>query len=569
MHGYRSGPLFLTSNNMKDSDQTLIELYLEGNLPKDKWDMFSTRLNESYKMRREFRKLCTLDDRLRSGSLHHLLTSEFQPKNKISLIISRTGIAACILFALFFGSKSKLLEEIGTEPLIASVPKDLQANRVPYAVILDYFQPFHNPDSILGCKIFEPRKFKMEAGGVHLRFNNCVDFIFQGPGEFEILGRKDVRIFKGNARTMVLNKKGREFTIHTDTSKIVDWGTEFSVSVSPGEKPKIKVRNGIVEIKSKDDHSLGFLERYNNPLNTTDIAKLQSSFTNFNDSKVFQPGNLGYKRKSARMNRFQSDNSVLGYFDFAYPPLSELKGNNYKEKTPQSRISVKNALRPNRIIKNHKKNSLVSNGLMHNSVWSVGRFPGSRALLMNKQESHISLDISGKHKEMTISCWINASQSMNAWSCIFGSRNWDKSGRLRFEFPRLSRTPKLFCWGEKSFGYNSQRSTDLKLPYNEWIMASIVMGISENHYLGLTYVNGDIQNKSKAKYLNYLEPGELIVGNIRNSRLSTIPDPNNWERPLSGLIDELIIWNRCLSAEEIKKLHKEGDTTYLSNFASL
>ena len=54
---------------MNDSDRNLIELYLEGNLPADKWEEFSHRLEQSADMRREFRKLSVLDENLRAQSI--------------------------------------------------------------------------------------------------------------------------------------------------------------------------------------------------------------------------------------------------------------------------------------------------------------------------------------------------------------------------------------------------------------------------------------------------------------------------------------------------------------------
>ena len=54
---------------MNDSDHNLIELYLEGNLPADKWKEFSHRLEQSADMRREFRKLSLLDENLRAQSI--------------------------------------------------------------------------------------------------------------------------------------------------------------------------------------------------------------------------------------------------------------------------------------------------------------------------------------------------------------------------------------------------------------------------------------------------------------------------------------------------------------------
>ena len=61
---------------MKDYQQNLIELYLEGKLPPEKWDLFCSQLKQSAEMRREFRKLSVLDENLRSHSTSVLKLAE-------------------------------------------------------------------------------------------------------------------------------------------------------------------------------------------------------------------------------------------------------------------------------------------------------------------------------------------------------------------------------------------------------------------------------------------------------------------------------------------------------------
>ena len=49
-----------------------------------------------------------------------------------------------------------------------------------------------------------------------------------------------------------------------------------------------------------------------------------------------------------------------------------------------------------------------------------------------------------------------------------------------------------------------------------------------------------------------IELGKVKMGNWYDNNL------NKFERNLCGKIDEFMIWDRCLGAEEIKSLHEAG-----------
>ena len=83
---------------MKDYQQNLIELYLEGKLPPEKWDVFCSQLEESVEMRREFRKLSVLDENLRSQSTSVLKLAEKEKKVSTPTLIPWLIAVACLVF---------------------------------------------------------------------------------------------------------------------------------------------------------------------------------------------------------------------------------------------------------------------------------------------------------------------------------------------------------------------------------------------------------------------------------------------------------------------------------------
>ena len=42
-------------------------------------------------------------------------------------------------------------------------------------------------------------------GSIHLRFLDCVDFLFSGPGSFEIVNSKLVKVTEGKIRVIIFD----------------------------------------------------------------------------------------------------------------------------------------------------------------------------------------------------------------------------------------------------------------------------------------------------------------------------------------------------------------------------
>ena len=208
-------------------EATLTELYFEGNLPRENWDEFSELLKNSPESRREFRKLATLDDKLRTDSLspaNSSLTSFVEPNglNKNPWIIA----AACLVFASIVFFKNTRESEDKLVPISEENIK-VVSNESAIATLVNFQSAVFSNQRSTDIKDFNLGKYELKSGSIHLRFKTAVDFIFKGPGSFEILGPKLLFVEKGKVRTMVNDEIGHEFSILTPNSKYIDWGTEF------------------------------------------------------------------------------------------------------------------------------------------------------------------------------------------------------------------------------------------------------------------------------------------------------------------------------------------------------
>ena len=216
---------------MKPAHIEMIDQYFEGSLPREKWDEFSTALSESAELRREFRKRGVLDEFLHT---HALGSSPEVPSyyphainfNAIPWIISAACMVACF-FIWEINEKNQPLEKVAIADAGTTTPS------APIAELIDFYDlQFKGTDKPAEDIRFDQGKYEIERGQLHLRFDDSVEILFSGPGTFEILNPKLVSVTQGNVRTIVLNDKGKEFTILSPTSRYIDWGTEFSLNIS-------------------------------------------------------------------------------------------------------------------------------------------------------------------------------------------------------------------------------------------------------------------------------------------------------------------------------------------------
>jgi len=83
------------------------------------------------------------------------------------------------------------------------------------------------------------------GGAVELTLRNGVVVVFEGPGELDLAGELSATLHDGNVVVrMPEGMKG--FVVRTPTTDVLDLGTEFAVSVGPGNATDVQVYDGAV-----------------------------------------------------------------------------------------------------------------------------------------------------------------------------------------------------------------------------------------------------------------------------------------------------------------------------------
>ena len=527
----------------------MIDQYFDGSLPRENWEEFSNALSESAELRREFRKHGVLDEFLHT---HALGSSPEIPSyypqafnfNSIPWIISAACMVACF-FIWEINKKNQPLEKSAIADAVTATPSG------PIAELIDFYDlKFKNSIKPVENIRFDLGKYEIERGQLHLRFDNSVELLFSGPGSFEILNPKLVSVTEGNVRTIVLNDKGKEFTILSPTSKYIDWGTEFSLNISPSSEDLVNVHEGAIEVQSLD---------------TQNTSKLLTRFSKVTDSPEFTPvlvdkqlkntlpGEMGAYRNQKLLDELAADPDVIGIYDFKHPLLSKDK---LEQRIPQMWESKRGNMLPFRWVPNlHLSNTVASHGIFHGANRTNGRWPQADGLNLFQKDAHLSLDINQNYGNFSFACWLKPIGKLNnPLNSLIRPYRWKKFGNLSIEVTRSGKL-KQFFWGEPHI---QELQTSKRKLSNDWNHIAYTFGKVNEKTVSSLYLNGKLYNAVSPNFTDSIDLRNVIIGCVHSKN-------GKYSNQFNAVLDEVVLWKKTLTKEETANFYRSGLPTYEFN----
>jgi hypothetical protein len=377
------------------------------------------------------------------------------------------------------------------------------------------------------------QSLKIESGTIELALNAGTRLIVEGPADWSIDGDNSATLIAGKLSAKV-SPRAVGFTLDTPTTQIVDLGTEFGVEVDESGQTDISVYTGNVTLQPK---SAGNLPRPIITLRAGQSKRVASVSARGDVVVTDLPGNAvanlksvgaetsksHFSRWQAQRDRMLKDPSLRLYLDF-----QEGAGNR---------------------LRNIAKEALP--GEIHSSdrpIWFVGRWPGKKALPLGASYSHVtvpsdtSLDIGNGDLSLLVSVWFD--DLRNPTALIAGRGDWPRRSFSLWTHPGSTREA-FFVWsiGGANGSYYPAWDRE-RLRTKQWYL---VVGVVEGDHTRL-FVNGReaCQPSPIARPIDRLET-PLEIGRV----------VSNWASgPMEGLIDELAIFSRALSAEEVLAIYE-------------
>ncbi len=102
-----------------------------------------------------------------------------------------------------------------------------------------------------GDRLFVNQDIVFSTGSVRIRFDNSADVLVQAPVSFRIKGEKLLYLQEGKL-TAVVPPGAKGFTVLTPVAEVVDFGTEFGVTVDKSGRTETSVFEGAVDFSATD-----------------------------------------------------------------------------------------------------------------------------------------------------------------------------------------------------------------------------------------------------------------------------------------------------------------------------
>ncbi|MCE9603497.1 MAG: FecR domain-containing protein [Planctomycetia bacterium] len=363
-----------------------------------------------------------------------------------------------------------------------------------------------------------PGEYELLKGVVHLRFAEGADLVLAGPARLAVTDSLHVRLDFGKVR-VIAPPTAKGFTIGTPTADYVDLGTEFGLRVEQDGASDLYVFDGRVNIAEPRSGRV-LAEVVEGKSSRCVLGGLVGPAPEMKESDFPNPGAIGFVRWQEYERRMSDDRELLAFFPF-------------RRTTDDS------------LLTNSQSNHAMSDGRIVGARWTLGRWPGKEALLFERNSDFVQLEVPGEHRELTIAVWLKLDRLDFELNTILNSDRSDR-GDVHFQLTRQG-LPRGGLLGHPVYDH----FVGNPVPVGKW--AHVAMAISVDARTQRIYVNGKLARDRPFLGNDVIRPGSCRLGNW-------LPG-ENWAdsvRALRGRVDEVAIWSRALSEDELKHLVEAG-----------
>lgn len=371
---------------------------------------------------------------------------------------------------------------------------------------------------------FLPGSYELTEGAVHLRFSSGADLVVEAPAELEIIDAMNTKLISGKVRAMV-PPPAKGFTVSAYDVNYEDIGTEFGLIVDGSKNSsELHVFDGQVNVKEPGTDKL--LKKVFKGQAVVYEEGRRSSEKELQPDEFLTIGKIGFKRWEKQISKISKSADVIA----CYPFIKEESG----------------------ILKNTAGERRVSDGVISGARWVSGRWPGKEALLFDRKDDYVELDIPLQLDEMSVSMWLKIDRQDTLLSPLFNSNKWDE-GDIHLQMLRFQQ-PHFDVYGSR-VGPVQKKLLNKAVSFSDWIHVVLVLSSKESY--GKVYINGQEAVDGKFPKDALIKPGKCRIGNW-------VPVPGyEAERRFNGRIDEVLVWKKVLSKKDITSLVENGRPSVL------
>ncbi len=382
------------------------------------------------------------------------------------------------------------------------------------------------------------RELKLDAGLVEITYYNGAKVVLEGPVEFTVEQANACRLDIGKL-TAKVSKSAVGFTVETPDMSIVDLGTEFGVEIDDDGIAAVHVFIGRVEAElvaqngaapKKVQISQGQAVRFDRQQQTID-------------------------RVTADHGRFVRNVRMPEAGALAWADVLSLSGpiTHYTFDDPE----------------NLGKNSgLGADGVVQNGVTAAPGRPGHGTAADFGTDDTRQIEVAAVDTRafspggaggtgITVAAWVKTTYTAGRSNIFFSYDATDEdAGTNRDELLLELREGVPNAFVRDKFAYDpGSHEIDLyheSIADGNWHHVALTLSAGDNKTLRL-YVDGVLSTEGQSIEIDNI--------NLRCSRVGRRLLGDDFDYDHHGLIDDLVIFRRAFSAEEIEQWHKTGKLT--------
>jgi hypothetical protein len=417
--------------------------------------------------------------------------------------------------------------------------------------------PADAPRSFHHDRVFIGQRITLNAGMLEITYDTGAKVILQAPVLFEIDSTNSGFVLRGKLTGKITSELARGFTIRTPTATMVDLGTEFGVDVDSTGRTASHVFRGEVKLttfSSGNEPGREVTLRANEACRVEKQADDAGMFavvrrdaaqpTHFVQSDDFakqaqQSYAAAFRGWLAYRDAIRRDPSLLAFYDF------------------QQVAGWANAL-PNVAASGNR----AADGAIQGAVWCEGRMPGKQALQFTRPNDCVRINLPQKTNDLTLAAWLYTEPLLDERSGLLMSEHWRSPGQVRWQQSSNNGTCVEIggADGEKAFhsvpaaGPNSLQGSRNR--FSRWTHLAVVYRQATGRVM--FYRDGRLEE-------TYREPrtiGENMAVCIGSATIGfpARPQDDSPESPRNfrGRIDELAVFGRELTSDEILQMYRTG-----------
>ncbi|PQO45986.1 LamG-like jellyroll fold domain-containing protein [Blastopirellula marina] len=505
------------SDQAKQRIDELIEHHYLGQLNEEEQAELTSILKSDAGARERFREAAMIDAELRylSSGQKHAKPGDKGASTQTQLIWL-SALAASLLIAggIYIANWSPQRPGADSAHHFPTASNSLAQLAVGY----DYdFEEGYGPQ----LDRFKPGEYRLTDGAVTLSFANGVAVAIEGPARFTLVSPMRMELALGRARAMV-PEAGHGFIIATDNLEVEDLGTEFGVVVDEERNGELHVFAGEVRLHGRNQSPE--LMGENSAIAWKGDKSPRAIIAN--EDAFATDASIGYHYWLAQSQALRKDPSAIFYFDF------ESGGDD-----------------PATIL-NRAPSGVIKSGDVSGGIWASGRWPEKGALLFEQGDDRIDLDIPGEYDAVTIMGWAQVNRYDHALQALFNTRDYDP-GEHHWN---LLRNGALRVGVSGAYVITTAKT----MPSNQW--THFAARLDREKRISSYFLDGTLVGETAWDIDVPLRFGPCSIGAYGTTRpgKNGEPDQVDYSRPFRGRIDEIGVFARLFTDDEIRAAYQAG-----------